>query len=109
MPTRRHVLAEIDPLAAIEGCLSPTQESGGAGGVCGSGIGQHPGDVFSLTLQVQTFGSNDQPLVKLVFPLRQATIESQNRTRLVVYSGDDLLYRIPSTPDDEAAVPTAPS
>jgi len=109
MPTRRRLLISSGCLVGLAGC-SITQRTGGRGAVCAASFsgfsGQSADTVFSITPQVRSFGAGDEPLVELLLPVRQTTIESEGVGRLVVSSREDMLYRIPITRDDETIGPT---
>jgi hypothetical protein len=102
MITRREVLFGTVTVVSLAGC-SATQRSSSPRSVCSASIeGGDDDSVFSLTPNVRSYGAGDEPLVELVIPIRQATIESQNVRQIVVFDGGEARYRIPTSPDDDA-------
>lgn len=60
------------------------------------------GEIFDHPLEprVSAYGQGDEPLAELTVPIRQSTVQSQSVNRLLMYSGEESLYRIPVEADD---------
>jgi hypothetical protein len=111
MPSRRRVLAGVAGLAGAVAGVGCTElrDEGGPGAVCSASFGPGGDEVFALVPHVRSFGAAgaEPGVVELVVPVRTATAEALSLDLVLVRSGGRTLYRMPVSPDDEAAGETA--
>lgn len=99
--TRRQLLITAGALGTLAGCT--TRQESSPRSVCETGILGPGGDaIFTLEPTLRSFGAGEEPLVELVVPIRQATIESETVDQFSVFNDETLLYQIPVNQNDDA-------